>query len=47
MQNDFDDFFGADAFPDAKEFWDVVPDYFPQGIPPQIKLPYPKPKKSR
>ena len=47
MQNDFDDFFGADAFPDAEEFWDVVPDYFPQGIPPHIKPPYPRPKKSR
>ena len=46
-QNDFDDFFGADAFPDAEEFWDVVPDYFPQGIPPHIKPPYPRPKKSR
>ncbi|MBE6372936.1 MAG: hypothetical protein E7055_12805 [Lentisphaerae bacterium] len=47
MQEDFDDFFGAEAFPDAEEFWDVVPDYFPQGIPPHIKPPYPKPKKPR
>ena len=46
-QEDFDEFFGADVFADAEEFWDVVPDYFPQGIPPHIKLPYPKPKKRR
>ena len=42
-QEDFDDFFGAEAFPDAEEFWNVVPDYFPQGIPPHIEPPYPEP----
>ena len=46
-QEDFDDFFGADAVPDAEEFWDVVPGCFPQGIPPHLKPPYPKPKKRR
>ena len=43
-QEDFDDFFGAEAFPDAKEFWEVVPGYFPLGIPPHLETPYPKPK---
>ena len=42
-QEDFDYFFGELAFPTAKEFWDVVPEYFP----PHIKLPYAKPKKKK
>lgn len=44
-QEDFDDFFGAEAFSDAEEFWDVVPGFFPLGIPPHIELPYPRPRK--
>ena len=41
------DFFGELAFPTAEEFWDVVPEYFPMGFPPHIKLPYAKPKKKK
>ena len=42
-QEDFDDWFGADVYTDAGEFWDVAPGYFPAGFPPHIKLPYPPP----
>lgn len=46
-QEDFDSFFGELAFPTAEEFWDVVPEYFPTGFPPHLKLPYAKPKKKK
>ena len=46
-QEDFDFYFGAEAFPDAEEFWDVAPGFFPHGFPPHLELPYAKPKKQR
>ena len=42
-QEDFDACFGADAFEGPEDYWDVIPGYFPYGIPPQIKLPFPPP----
>ena len=45
-KEDFDNFFGAEAFTDAEEFWDVVPGFFPRGIPPHIVPPYPRPRKN-
>ncbi len=39
-QEDFDNFFGAEVYTTAEEFWQCVPDYFPEGFPPHIKLPY-------
>ena len=44
-QDDFNFYFGKEAFVDAEEFWDVAPGYFPRGFPPHLKLPYPKPDK--
>lgn len=46
-QEDFDCFFGELAFPTADEFCDVVPEYFPTGFPPHLKLPYAEPKKKK
>ena len=46
-QDDFDFYFGREAFADAEEFWDVAPGFFPHGFPPHLELPYPKPKKRR
>ena len=46
-QDDFDFYFGKEAFADAEDFWDVAPGFFPHGFPPHLNLPYPKPKKRR
>ena len=42
-QEDFDNCFSADCFEGPDDYWEVVPKYFPNGFPPQIKLPFPKP----
>ncbi len=40
-QEDFDEYFGADLYGTAEEFWNMAPAYFPDGFPPHIRLPYP------
>lgn len=40
-QEDFDEYFGANVYETAEEFWENAPDYFPEGFPPHIRLPYP------
>ena len=40
-QEDFDFYFGEEAFPDAEEFWDVAPGFFPNGFPSHLRLPSP------
>ena len=40
-QEDFDEYFGANTYGTAEEFWNMAPAYFPDGFPPHIRLPYP------
>ena len=43
-QEDFDFYFGEEAFPDAEEFWDASPGFFPNGFPSHLRLPFPPPE---
>ncbi|MBO4647088.1 MAG: hypothetical protein J5806_02915 [Lentisphaeria bacterium] len=43
-QEDFDFYFGEEAFPDAEEFWNVAPGFFPNGFPSHLRLPFPPPE---
>ena len=45
VQEDFDFYFGEEAFPGEEEFRDVAPGFFPDGFPPHLELPYAKPEK--
>lgn len=40
-QDDLDFYFGKEAFPDAEDFWNVVPEFFPHGFPAHLEVPYP------
>lgn len=41
-QEDFDFYFGGEAFADAEEFWEVAPGFFPGGFPRHLELPFPR-----
>lgn len=44
-QDDFDFYFGKEAFADAGEFRDVAPGFFPHGFPRHLRLPFPSEKR--